>query len=31
MFMQGSGGGICLYDNLVTLKDNDRVIPVKVL
>ena len=28
---RGSGGVICLYDNLVTLKDNDRVIPVKYL
>ncbi len=26
---RGSGGVICLYDNLVTLKGNDRVIPVK--
>lgn len=28
---RGSGGVICLYDNLVTLKDNDRVIPIKYL
>lgn len=28
---RGSGGVICLYDNLVTLKGNDRVIPVKYL
>lgn len=28
---RGPGGVICLYDNLVTLKDNDRVIPVKYL
>jgi predicted AAA+ superfamily ATPase len=28
---RGSGGVICLYDNLITLKDNDRVIPVKYL
>ena len=28
---RGSGGVICLYDNLVTLKDKDRVIPVKYL
>ena len=27
----GPGGVICLYDNLVTLQDNDRVIPVKYL
>ncbi|MDR1961947.1 MAG: ATP-binding protein [Gracilibacteraceae bacterium] len=28
---RGSGGVICLYDNLITLKDNDRVIPIKYL
>jgi predicted AAA+ superfamily ATPase len=28
---RGSGGVICLYDNLITLRDNDRVIPVKYL
>ncbi len=28
---RGSGGVICLYDNLITLKDNDRVIPVKYI
>ena len=28
---RGNGGVICLYDNLVTLKGNDRVIPVKFL
>jgi predicted AAA+ superfamily ATPase len=28
---RGPGGVICLYDNLITLKDNDRVIPVKYL
>lgn len=28
---RGAGGVICLYDNLVTLQDNDRVIPVKFL
>jgi len=28
---RGSGGVICMYDNLVTLKDNDRVIPIKFL
>lgn len=28
---RGSGGVICLYDNLITLKDNDRMIPVKYL
>jgi predicted AAA+ superfamily ATPase len=28
---RGSGGVICLYDNLITLKDRDRVIPVKYL
>lgn len=28
---RGSGGVICLYDNLTTLKDDDRVIPVKCL
>ena len=28
---RGAGGVICLYDNLVTLKDNDRVIPIKYL
>lgn len=28
---RGPGGVICLYDNLITLKDNDRVIPVNYL
>ncbi|HHV58729.1 MAG TPA: ATP-binding protein [Clostridiaceae bacterium] len=28
---RGPGGVICLYDNLVTLKDNERVIPVNYL
>lgn len=28
---RGSGGVICLYDNLITLQDNERVIPVKYL
>jgi predicted AAA+ superfamily ATPase len=25
------GGVICMYDNLITLKDNDRVIPIRFL
>ena len=25
---RGSGGVICTYDKLVTLKDNDKVIPI---
>lgn len=28
---RGSGGVVCMYDNLITLKDEDRVIPVKFL
>lgn len=28
---RGSGGVICFYDNLVTLKAGDRAIPVKYL
>ncbi|MDD4774793.1 MAG: hypothetical protein PHZ09_14525 [Eubacteriales bacterium] len=28
---RGPGGVICLYDNLVSLTDKDRVIPVKYL
>ena len=28
---RGQGGVVCLYDTLVTLKDSDRVIPVKYL
>ena len=28
---RGPGGVICLYDNLITLKGSDRVIPVKYL
>ncbi len=28
---RGAGGVICLYDNLITLKDKDRVIPLKYL
>ncbi len=28
---RGSGGVVCLYDNLITLKDTDRVIPIKYL
>ena len=28
---RGSGGVVCMYDNLITIKDQDRVIPVKYL
>ncbi len=28
---RGSGGVICLYDNLVTLRGTDRIIPIKYL
>ena len=28
---RGTGGVVCLYDTLATLKDNDRVIPINVL
>jgi uncharacterized protein len=28
---RGPGGVVCMYDNLITLKDSDRVIPVKYL
>ncbi len=28
---RGPGGVICLYDRLITLKDNDRVIPINYL
>ena len=28
---RGSGGVICLYDRLVTLKGNDRAIPINYL
>lgn len=28
---RGSGGVICLYDNLITLSGNDRVIPIQYL
>lgn len=28
---RGPGGVICLYDNLITLKENDRVIPIQYL
>lgn len=28
---RGSGGVICLYDSLITLKDNDKIIPMKYL
>jgi predicted AAA+ superfamily ATPase len=28
---RGPGGVVCLYDNLITLKDSDKVIPVKYL
>ena len=28
---RGSGGVVCLYDNLVTLRGNDRAIPVSFL
>jgi predicted AAA+ superfamily ATPase len=28
---RGPGGVICLYDNLITLKDDDRVIPIRYL
>lgn len=31
LIKRGPGGVICLYDNLITLKDNDRVIPVNYL
>jgi len=29
--MRGPGGVICLYENLATLKDNDRTIPINML
>ena len=29
--IRGDGGVVCLYDNLVTLKGNDKVIPVTML
>ncbi|MCL1941727.1 MAG: ATP-binding protein [Synergistaceae bacterium] len=29
--IRGSGGVICMYDNLVTLRGNDKVIPVTML
>ncbi len=28
---RGSGGVVCMYDNLITLKDSDKVIPVRFL
>ena len=28
---RGPGGVICLYDNLITLQGEDKVIPVKYL
>ncbi len=28
---RGEGGVVCLYDNLVTLRGNDRIIPIKYL
>ena len=28
---RGNGGIICLYDNLLTIKNNDRVIPIKYI
>jgi hypothetical protein len=28
---RGPGGVICMYDNLVTLRGNDRVIPINYL
>jgi predicted AAA+ superfamily ATPase len=28
---RGAGGVICLYDNLLTLKDKDKIIPVKYI
>ena len=28
---RGDGGVICLYDNLLTIKNNDRVIPIKYI
>jgi len=28
---RGSGGVVCMYDNLITLKGDDRVIPIKYL
>jgi len=29
--VRGAGGVVCLYDNLVTLKGNDKTIPVSIL
>jgi hypothetical protein len=29
--IRGCGGVVCLYDNLVTLKGNDKAIPVTML
>lgn len=29
--VRGSGGVICLYDNLITMRGNDRVIPIKYI
>ena len=28
---RGQGGVVCMYDNLITLKDEDKIIPVKYL
>jgi hypothetical protein len=28
---RGTGGMVCLYDNLATLDENDRTIPVNML
>jgi hypothetical protein len=28
---RGQGGVVCLYDNLITLKDNDKAIPITLL
>jgi hypothetical protein len=28
---RGQGGVVCLYDNLVSLTDKDRIIPIKYL
>ena len=28
---RGMGGIVCLYDNLLTLKENDKVIPINLL
>jgi len=28
---RGKGGVICLYENLITLQENDKIIPVTLL